>query len=34
VTMLSIMGLIPIPPGEIANGEAVFNGHDLSSGRI
>ena len=29
VTMLSIMGLIPIPPGEIASGEARFNGHDL-----
>jgi oligopeptide/dipeptide ABC transporter ATP-binding protein len=29
VTMLSILGLIPIPPGEIASGEAKFNGHDL-----
>ena len=29
VTMLSIMGLIPIPPGEIASGEALFRGRDL-----
>ena len=29
VTMLSILGLIPIPPGEITSGEAKFNGHDL-----
>jgi len=29
VTMLSILGLIPIPPGEIASGEALYNGHDL-----
>jgi oligopeptide/dipeptide ABC transporter ATP-binding protein len=29
VTMLSIMGLIPIPPGEIASGEALFNGRDV-----
>jgi len=29
VTMLSIMGLIPIPPGEIASGEALYNGRDL-----
>jgi oligopeptide/dipeptide ABC transporter ATP-binding protein len=29
VTMLSVMGLIPIPPGEIASGEALFNGKDL-----
>lgn len=29
VTMMSIMRLIPIPPGEIARGEAVFNGRDL-----
>jgi oligopeptide transport system ATP-binding protein len=29
VTMMSIMGLIPIPPGEIASGEALFNGKDL-----
>jgi oligopeptide transport system ATP-binding protein len=29
VTMLSIMGLIPIPPGEIACGEALYQGQDL-----
>jgi oligopeptide/dipeptide ABC transporter ATP-binding protein len=29
VTMLSIMGLIPIPPGDIASGEALFRGRDL-----
>jgi oligopeptide/dipeptide ABC transporter ATP-binding protein len=29
VTMMSIIGLIPIPPGEIASGEALYNGHDL-----
>lgn len=29
VTMMSIMGLIPIPPGEIASGQAIFNGRDL-----
>ena len=29
VTMLSIMGLIPIPPGEIASGEALYQGRDL-----
>ena len=29
VTMMSIMGLIPIPPGEIASGEAIYNGRDL-----
>jgi oligopeptide transport system ATP-binding protein len=29
VTMMSIMGLIPIPPGEIASGQALFNGKDL-----
>jgi oligopeptide transport system ATP-binding protein len=29
VTMMSIMGLIPIPPGEIASGEALFNDKDL-----
>ncbi len=29
VTMMSIMRLIPIPPGEIAQGEALFNGRDL-----
>jgi oligopeptide transport system ATP-binding protein len=29
VTMMSIMGLIPIPPGEIASGQALFEGRDL-----
>src|SRR3989304_4680314 len=29
VTMMSLLGLIPIPPGEIASGEALYNGHDL-----
>jgi oligopeptide transport system ATP-binding protein len=29
VTMLSIMGLIPIPPGEIASGQALYNEQDL-----
>ena len=29
VTMMSIMGLIPIPPGEIASGEAYYRGIDL-----
>ncbi len=29
VTMMSIMGLIPIPPGEIASGQALFGGRDL-----
>jgi len=29
VSVLSIMGLIPTPPGRIANGEAIFNGRDL-----
>ncbi|NJD58608.1 MAG: peptide ABC transporter ATP-binding protein [Anaerolineales bacterium] len=29
VTMMSIMGLIPIPPGEIASGQALFQGKDL-----
>jgi len=29
VTMLSMLGLIPIPPGKIAAGEALFLGHDL-----
>ncbi len=29
VTMLSIMGLIPIPPGEIVSGKAVFRDKDL-----
>jgi oligopeptide transport system ATP-binding protein len=29
VSMLSIMGLIPVPPGEIASGSAIFQGRDL-----
>jgi oligopeptide transport system ATP-binding protein len=29
VTMMSIMGLIPIPPGEIARGEVFYLGRDL-----
>jgi oligopeptide transport system ATP-binding protein len=29
VTMMSIMGLIPIPPGEIAPGQVIYNGQDL-----
>ena len=29
VTSLSIMGLIPKPPGEIASGKILFNGEDL-----
>jgi oligopeptide/dipeptide ABC transporter ATP-binding protein len=29
VTMMSIMGLIPIPPGEIASGQVFFEGKDL-----
>lgn len=29
VTMLSILGLIPKPPGKITAGEAIFNGQDL-----
>jgi oligopeptide transport system ATP-binding protein len=29
VTMLSIMRLIPVPPGEIVNGQVVFDGRDL-----
>jgi oligopeptide transport system ATP-binding protein len=29
VSMLSILGLIPIPPGEIVRGQAIFNGRDL-----
>jgi oligopeptide transport system ATP-binding protein len=29
VTMMSIMGLIPIPPGEIAGGEAYYKERDL-----
>jgi len=39
VTMLSVMGLIPSPPGQIVSGEILFDGHDMlkmsneSSGR-
>jgi len=29
VTVLSVMGLIPIPPGEIASGAALYNERDL-----
>src|SRR4030067_1191225 len=29
VTMLSILGLIPIPPGEIVSGKAIFRAKDL-----
>ena len=29
VTMLSVMGLIPNPPGQIMSGEIIFDGHDL-----
>jgi oligopeptide transport system ATP-binding protein len=29
VTVMSLLKLIPIPPGEIADGEAFFQGHDL-----
>jgi oligopeptide transport system ATP-binding protein len=29
VTMMSLMGLIPIPPGEIASGEVLYQGRDL-----
>ena len=29
VTMLSILGLIPIPPGEIVSGKAIFRDKDL-----
>src|SRR5208282_976355 len=29
VTSLSIMGLIPSPPGRIAGGEVIFQGQDL-----
>ena len=29
VSMMSILGLIPIPPGEIAGGSAIFLGRDL-----
>ena len=29
VTMMSVLGLIPIPPGEIASGSAIFQDRDL-----
>ncbi len=29
VTMMSLMGLIPIPPGEITSGQALYQGKDL-----
>ncbi|MGH2621939.1 MAG: ABC transporter ATP-binding protein, partial [Anaerolineales bacterium] len=29
VSMLSILGLIPIPPGEVVSGRAIFQGRDL-----
>jgi len=29
VTMLSLLQLIPVPPGEIASGSAVFSNRDL-----
>ena len=29
VTMMSLLKLIPMPPGQIAEGEAIFNGRDL-----
>jgi oligopeptide/dipeptide ABC transporter ATP-binding protein len=29
VSMLSVLGLIPMPPGKIVSGEAVFKGEDL-----
>ena len=29
VTMMSILRLIPLPPGEIASGQALYNGRDL-----
>lgn len=31
VTMMSILGLIPQPPGKIVGGQALFNGRDLVS---
>ena len=34
VTMQSIMGLIPMPPGRITAGEAVLNGHDIIQNKI
>ena len=29
VSMLSVLGLIPVPPGRIVSGEAIFKGEDL-----
>jgi oligopeptide transport system ATP-binding protein len=29
VSMMSILGLIPIPPGEVVRGSAIFDGNDL-----
>jgi len=29
VSMLSILGLIPVPPGRVVRGEAIFDGEDL-----
>ena len=29
VSMMSILGLIPIPPGEVVSGSAIFAGKDL-----
>jgi oligopeptide transport system ATP-binding protein len=29
VTMLSVLGLIPMPPGKVVAGEAIFSGQDL-----
>ena len=29
VSTMSILGLIPVPPGKIVSGEAIFNGRDL-----
>ena len=31
VSALSIMGLIPVPPGRIVNGQILFNGEDLTT---
>jgi len=29
VTLKAILGILPIPPGEIASGEIVFDGRDI-----
>ena len=29
VTALSVMGLLPVPPGSIDSGEVIFDGQDL-----